>query len=374
MLAGVMVSAAQGAGGVDRGDRADRCPGLVRPFAAQDGAIVRARVPGGRVALAVVADLLAIAADHGAPVLQLTSRGSLQLRGLPDPLPADLVARLEATGLFPSSSHELARNILASPLDDDLAALVGELDEALVADSGLAALPGRFLFVVSTAGGAVLGEPWDTAYEVIDAHRGRVHAGSHAIEVRREDAVAELLHRARLFLRHRGHDGVWNVRDLPADSPMFAGMSPYAVAPAAPPAPGVVGADLVAGVPLGLLRPSHVTALAEVADHVTLTPWRSVVVAGGARHTDALAAAGLVTTAESSWSRLSACIGAPSCRSTTSPTIDLTTAATALLTADGPRVHVVGCERRCGHPAADHVTVVAPSTIDDVLTAAGARP
>ena len=46
MLAGVMVSAAQGAGGVDRGDRVDRCPGLVRPFAAQDGAIVRARVPG----------------------------------------------------------------------------------------------------------------------------------------------------------------------------------------------------------------------------------------------------------------------------------------------------------------------------------------
>ncbi len=356
----------------------DSCPGLVRPFPAADGALVRLRVPGGRIPLGTLSDLLAMAADHGAPVLQLTSRGNLQLRALPDPLPTDLVTRLEATGLLPSATHELVRNIIATPLDGQIASLVGELDDALVADPELGALPGRFLFAVGNAGGAVLGEAWDAAYEVIDDHCGRVLAGRYAVEVARRDAVAELVHRARLFLQHRDDAGVWNVRDLPDRSPVFDGMSPYAVSPAPPLRPGVVDDDpdgaLVVGVPLGMLRSTHAAALAAVADEVTLTPWRSLVVPGGVTHATTLAAAGLVTTPDSPWARLSACVGAPSCGRTSSPTLELAGAAASVLPVDGARVHVVGCERRCGHPATDHATVVAPTTVDDILTAAGARP
>lgn len=371
MLADVMASVARDAEAVGGGDQTDRCPGLIRPFLAQDGALVRVRVPGGRLALAVLAELLAVAADHGAPALQLTSRGSLQLRALPDPLPTDLITRLEATGLFPSHSHELARNIIASPGCDDLAELVAELDTALVTDAELATLPGRFLFAVGAVGDAVLGEPWDIAYEAIDDHRGRVLAGPCAVEVSRREAVGELLHRARMFLRHRSGERTWNVRDLPTGSPVFAAMVPYAVSSKPPALPGPAGDALVVGVPLGLLRGGHVAALSQVTDQVTLTPWRSLVVAGGAVHAAELARAGLVTTPASSWSRLSACIGAPSCGATTSPTLDLTAAAAAALPSAGPRVHVVGCERRCGHPAGEHVTVVAPSTVEDILTDAG---
>lgn len=353
----------------------DRCPSLQRPFHADDGALVRLRVPGGRIPVATVADLLAIATDHGAPVLQLTSRGNIQIRALPDPFPPDLVTRLEATGLLPSPSHERARNIIASPFSADIASLVGELDAALMADPELATLPGRFLFAVSTAGGAVLGEPWDLAYEVIDAPCGRVLAGPYATEVRREDAVAEILHRAHLFLRHRGSERVWNVRDLPIDSsPVVVGMVPYVASPAQRLLPGVAEDDVVVGVPLGMLRANHVAALSPVTDEVTLTPWRSLVVAGGAVHVTTLAAAGFVTSPGSPWSRLSACIGAPSCRRTTSQTLDLTSAAASSLADTGARVHVVGCERRCGHPTGDHVTVLAPGTVDDVLAAAGEHP
>ncbi|MFC8501342.1 cobalamin biosynthesis protein CobG [Pedococcus sp. NPDC057267] len=361
-----------GVGAIARGARADRCPGLARPFTAQDGALVRVRVPGGRLAVAAITDLLAIAADHGAPVLQLTTRGSLQLRALPDPLPADLVTRLEATGLFPSPSHELARNIIASPRRDDLASLVAELDTSLVADAELAALPGRFLFAVGGVGDGVLGEPWDIAYEAIDDHGGRVLAGSFAVEVSRRDAAAELLSRARLFLRHRGDDRIWNVRELPARGPVFAGMTPYAASAASPDLPGAVGDDLVAGVPLGLLRAPHVAALSKVSEYVTLTPWRSLVVAGGAVHAAGLASAGLVTTPRSPWARLSACVGAPSCGATTSRTLDLTAAAAAVLPATGPRLHVVGCERRCGRPSGEHVAVVAPRSVRDIVVDAGA--
>ncbi len=332
----------------------DRCPSLARPFRADDGALLRVRVPGGRLSVATIADLLGIATDHGAPVLQLTSRGNLQLRALPDPFPRSLTTRLESTGLFPSTSHEQARNIIASPADADIRRLVQELDAALVAAPELAGLPGRFLFAVSTAGGAVLREPWDLAYE---------------------DAVAEILHRARLFLAHRAGERIWNLADLPLDSsPVVAGMSPYVVSPAEPLLPGVVENTLVAGVPLGLLRARHVSALSFVTDVVTLTPWRSLVIDGGAAHEASMAAAGFVTAASSPWSRLSACVGAPSCRRTSSRTLDLTSAAAARVSTVGPRVHVVGCERRCGHPTGDHLTVLDPRSVDDVLAVAGTTP
>ncbi|MEO7752509.1 MAG: cobalamin biosynthesis protein CobG [Terracoccus sp.] len=352
----------------------DRCPSLARPFRADDGALVRLRVPGGRLLVATLVELLAIATDHGAPVLQLTSRGNLQMRALPDPLPSSLVARLEESGLFPSASHEGARNVIASPCDAGISRFVDELDAALVADPDLAELPGRFLFAVSTPDGAVLGEPWDMAYETIDTRRGRVLVGPFGVVVPREQAVAEMLHRAHLFLRHRRSQRVWNVRDLPNASPVVAGMRPYTVSPSDPLRPGVDGDDLVAGVPLGMLRPAQVLALSSVTAQVTITPWRSLVVEGGAVHESGLAAAGFVTSPRSPWSRLSACVGAPSCRRTDSPTLDLTTAAAGSVPEVGPRIHVVGCERRCGHPSGDHVTVLNPVSVLDVLAAAGENP
>ena len=39
---------------------------------------------------------------------------------------------------------------------------------------------------------------------------------------------------------------------------------------------------------------------------------------------------------------------------------------------DGPRLHVVGCERACGAPTLDHVLVVDPHSVDDILSADGA--
>lgn len=349
---------------------ADRCPGLLHPFSAADGSLIRLRIPGGRVPVALLTELSAIAGTFGAPMIQLTSRGNLQLRGLPDPLPDELVARVESTGLLPSATHERVRNILAAPLDASLSPLVAELDEALRADPLLAQLPGRFLWVVTDASGALLGEPWDVAYLARTHTEGLVLAGDGAIEVDRTGAVPEMIRRARLFLDNRPDEKAWNVRDLPADSPVLADMHRYAVAATPPLRPGPRGADLVVGVPLGMLRPDHIEALAELGAVVVITPWRSLVVPGAAHAAPRLREVGLVISPQSPWARLSACVGAPHCRRTAVSTVDLTTAAAAQLTGDGPAVHVVGCERRCGEPAGEHVTVVAPSGRDDVLAAA----
>lgn len=352
-------------------DGADRCPGLLAPFVSADGAMVRLRLPGGRVDGATLAEISALAGRFGDPDLTLTSRGSLQLRGLPDPLPRELIAAIGDLGLIPSGPHDKARNIIADPaagLDD----LVTALDEGLLADPELAALPGRFLLAVAGPGGPALGEPWDIA--VVDAGgSSRVVVDDRAVVVARDEAAAVALDAARRFLGARTTERTWNVRDLPADA--RAGLlpdgAPFAVGTVAgPPTPGPVGGDLVALVPLGLVTPEMAAALADVAPgSVRLTPWRSVVVPGAADRAEDLAGAGFVVSPDSPWTVLTACAGAPSCGRTTTATRDMAREAAPFVDVDGPAVHVIGCDRACGHPAREHATALNPVTVADIVAA-----
>ncbi len=361
----------------------DRCPGLSRPFIADDGALVRLRVPGGQIATLVLQDLVEIAAAFGAPCLQLTSRGNLQLRALPDPIPEGLAWSIEATGLIPSGSHELVRNILAAPLASHLGDLVADFDAGLCADPELANLPGRFMVAFSDESGSVLGEHWDLAYQLTSPTSGRLLAAAagHVVvgaEVARSDAVAELLRRACLFLTDRvladhSGNGVWNVRDLHTGASVFEGLSPVTLDPPTALAAGTHDHDLVCGVPLGMLDAVMIDALAQVTDTVVLTPWRSVVVPRFGRDAEvaeALAASGLTTAASSPWDMLSACVGSPSCRRTHIQTMALAREAVLELPQNARRVHVSGCDRRCGAPAQEHIDVIGPTSALSIVSAA----
>lgn len=378
---------------------ADRCPGLLTPFVSADGAMVRLRVPGGRVAASTLAEICSLAGAFGDPDVTVTSRGSLQLRGLPDPLPRELITAIGDLGLVPSGEHDKARNIVADP-DAALDDLVAELDAALLADPGLAELPGRFLLAVAGPSGPVLGEPWDVA--IIDeggvlrcdgrASKGgsaRVLVDGRSVVVDRAAAAQAALEVARRFLAARPDARTWNVRDLPPEArvDLLQGGTACVVEAGAPPAPGPVGEDLVALLPLGLLTPTMVTALGEVlsasrgssqsSSHLDergqstlrLTPWRSVVVPGGAAQAAELETAGFVTRPDSPWTILTACAGAPACARTSTPTRDLAREAAPLLDPTGPPVHVIGCERACGHPARPHATSLIPSSAADIVAA-----
>lgn len=356
-------------------DGADRCPGLLSPFVSADGAIVRLRIPGGYATTELLREVSSLATVHGDPAITLTSRGSLQVRGLPTPLPDELLTGLLATGTIPSGPHDRVRNIVCDPGDPGLRPLVEQLDAAVLADPLMAGLPGRTLLAVARPDGPVLAEPHDLAVvaaqgasdaTVVVDGRGRAVPAAEAAGL----AVAVL----GRFLDARGDARTWNVTDLPpaARAALLPGAHPVAHAPAAPPRPGRHGDALVALVPLGMLTPAMVHALVAVSPEVQVTPWRSVVVPAPEdpeRATHILGRAGLVLDPASPWTVLSACTGAPGCSRTRTPTQELARSAAAGLDPAGPPVHVVGCERACGHPARTHALSLRPTSPADVVAA-----
>ncbi|MGI3783388.1 MAG: hypothetical protein ACRYG2_21705 [Janthinobacterium lividum] len=349
--------------------RADRCPGVLRPHEAADGAMVRIRVPGGRTTGTALRDLSRLAQTYGSGLLQLTSRASVQVRGLPAVVPEPFEDAVGQAGFLPSAAHERVRNIVASPLTGlvgghaDLRPLVARLDQALLAEPRLADLPGRFLFVLDDGRGDVAGLGGDLGYRALDAGRGELLVGDRrrTRPARLVEVADTLVALALRFLERRTDE--WHVRQL--EVPLVGGTEPTLRARTSPTAPGVVGNHLVADVPLGLLGPVQVDAVhAAVGDGpVVVTPWRSLVLPDAAPLRSTVETAGLVARPDQAWSLVSACVGAPWCRNGRS---DTQTLAAQLVAAGGAgrRTHLSGCERRCGAPVEPHVDLVAPTRVD----------
>jgi precorrin-3B synthase len=352
---------------------ADRCPGLLRPHQAEDGLVIRLRIPGGQTTSRTLLALTELAGT-----LQLTSRGNIQLRGIEEKDLASATAGIRGLGLLPSPSHELVRNIVASPLTGltrqrpDVRSLVAELDAAICAEPELANLPGRFLFAVDDGSADVWTLAFDVGYRALDARRGLVAVGGGsdpdpartAGRVMSSDvALAEMVRIAANFARARrtGERAwrIWELDDVARDLAPRRDVVGDRVSNAAPPFGAVAGAASV-GVPLGFLSSTQAAAVHEAArgGPVVVTPWRSLIIPAAAAKTGALRQAGLVTDSGSPWSQITACVGAPGCGKSFLDTRQL-----AVQVADrGPRptrpLHISGCERRCGAPVVDHDELV----------------
>ncbi len=355
---------------------ADACPGVGRPFSAADGSIVRLRPASRPVRVQALAELLELAAGQADPAIQLTSRGALQLRGLPDPLPPGHRDAIRATGLVPSPTHELVRNLVASPLSGldgrghaDVRPVTDLLDAALCADVELTRLGGRFLFALDDGRGDVICDSFDLGLLTTGAGRCVVLAGgpNRAWELPLAAAVPRMIALAHEFVqRIAGDESTWHVDEL--TEPLGPEPATEINVPSRPERPlGAVGEHAVVAVPLGLLRPEHIVALARVTDRVRVTPWRSLVIEDAAAALPELEAAGLVTHGGSPWTRLHACTGLPGCARSALDTRSLARRLAPVLPAGRLPVHVSGCERRCGTPSTAYVDVLAPTSLDDAL-------
>ena len=366
-------------------DRVDACPGALQTHAAADGALARVRVPGGALTGRQVRVLAGAARDLGDGALELTSRGNLQLRGLRSGAETELGGRLAEAGLLPSATHERVRNVLASTLSGrwggrlDVRPWVAAFDVGLCADPALADLPGRFLATFDDGRGDVAGLGGDIGLLALDPATVALLLGGEDSGLRAAPGVAVELALAatRAFLEVQTSDGgtAWRLAEIPDGGARVvsrlggepAARLPVPAAPLTGPA-GVIRQHegrtaLVAVVPLGRLTAGQAELMAETADDLQVTPWRSVVLPDqpDAGASAALTAAGLVVDADSPWLSVTACAGRPGCaKSLADVRADATAAlVTGTLPVGGARQHWAGCERRCGRPRGDVVDVVA---------------
>ena len=356
--------------------RADACPGALTLHEAADGLLARIRLPGGVLPAAALRALAA------AGPLELTSRANIQVRGLDAGGGAELARRVAAAGLLPSDTHELVRNIVASPLtgldgagEADVGGLVAELDRELCARPALADLPGRFLFAVDDGRGDLIGVDADVRLTALGPDRVRLWPGD--LVLGRDRAVPAALAVAEAFLAARQATGAWRITELGGDphrAPVAPGQ-PAAPPPspgAAPPPPGSAPQrdgrhSVTAVVPLGRLTAGAAEALAAGCGRrgLRVTPWRSVVVtdvADPARVLAALAGAGLGVHAGTGWLGVSACTGSPGCAKALADVQADARAAVRTGRVPARPVHYSGCERRCGRPADTVVDVLATPT------------
>jgi precorrin-3B synthase len=374
---------------------------VLRLAEAADGLLARVRLPGGLVSGGQLLVLAGLAGELGDGRVELTSRGNVQLRGLRADAAESLTGELTRAGLLPSLRHDRVRNVLASPLAGldhgvDLTGVVRALDAGLCASDRLAELPGRFLFAVDDGRGDVAG----LGADVVATVRADGAAVS-GLAVSFDDVPDVMLASAEAFLTLRAGHGVtaWRVADLPggADQVRAAVAARFGLASARGEAgtrgsPGVAttarpvglvarhetdggmesaasvrdnpGASAVLIAPLGRLTAAQLTWVAERAGkrEVRITPWRSVVLPHLADAPGVLreaAGLGFGTDEGSPWLRMTACAGRPGCASALA---DVQADAAGLAGRwPGRVVHVSGCERHCGRPAATEIDVTATS-------------
>ncbi|WP_457027890.1 cobalamin biosynthesis protein CobG [Kitasatospora sp. P5_F3] len=347
-------------------DRAggDACPGALRLHTADDGALARVRLPGGVLTDRQALVLAELAERLGDGALELTSRGNVQLRGLPADSGPELGLVLRAAGLLPSETHERVRNIVASPrsgLDGagyaDVRGWARELDRLLCASPLAAGLAGLFLFALDDGRGDVAALDADVTLIATPGGGALLWLG-RAVTARRVapgDEASAALGVAEDFLSALRSTGTraWFVRDAP--ELLDPGAEALPVVTCAPPEPGPFVGGLVVGTRFGRLTAGQLRQLADAAPELRITPWRSVVLPGATGP----APDGLRAEPGSAWERATACTGTPGCAKSLADVRADAALALDLAVVPGAPVHWSGCERRCGHPTGEWVDVLA---------------
>jgi precorrin-3B synthase len=383
----------------------DACPGILDLHKARDGLVARIRLPGGYASRGRLLSLAALAGRFGDGHVDLTARGNVQIRGIQPGAASGMAQRASAVGLMPSAAHDRARNITASPLAGlagraGLRGPVRALDQAIRADPGLAALPGRFLFSLDDGtghagiGGCDVGLRLDLGVaELVVAGRLTGLRGPAAAGIRHAAAAA------RAFLDQRRAE---LARSASGDTSAAAGSARVAGSPdggagVAAAVGGVLGAAVsdatvrlalgtvpdadrvvVIAAPLARLTTTQVRLIARMlrpGEVARLTAAGRIVLpladpAGAALQR--LDDAGLVVSDGHELAPVTACAGMACGRSL---------ADVRVLAGRVPglgAVHWAGCGRRCGLPA-DAAAVVATSDGrlvfgDGVVLSARARP
>ncbi len=337
------------------------CPGALRPMPSGDGLVVRVRPTLGHLTPLQAQGLAGLAQQYASPVLELTSRANLQLRGVcPDSYPA-LISGLRSLGLLDERADvEARRNLLLSPFwtgSDGTPAICEALNQALAAPDA-PNLPGKFGFAIDLGAEPVLrGASADIRLErwgdQVLVYADGAATGACLPLAQAAQSAMEL---ARWFV---ASGGVVNGRGRMANliqrqvlpTPFTTTHVPETPAHAATVGNSATG--MVVGLEFGQLPSETLHQLAALAP-LRITPWRGLVLEG--LHT-APDLPELITHPDDPRMRVMACTGAPGCTQALGPTRALARFLAPLLPA-GRTAHVSGCSKGCAHHCAT-LTLVA---------------
>jgi precorrin-3B synthase len=387
--------------------RRGACPGLSAPMSTGDGLLTRF-APIGTIALAAFKRLCAAARTYGNGIVEVTARGSIQIRGLSAVSArqfADEIARLDIAA-------QDGVPILCNPLSGidadeilDVTPLAFELRHILARRSATPSLNAKVSVAID--GGARLGlarvgaDILLTAQSVNGQTLLRVAAGgddASAVDLGfvSPDDAAEAAWRLLSLLAERGHDA--RARDMIAAEGVAIFREALSTHPALrwTPAPTDAGqikhdrdklchdAPVIAlhplrdgsfacgiGLPFGHAETGALERLADAAAMAgargfRAAPDRALLAIGLTERgaADFVAAAeqlGFVTRADDPRRRVLACAGAPLCASahlaTRAMAPQIAVAAAPHLAGDFT-IHISGCAKGCAHPAAAALTVV----------------
>jgi len=354
-----------------------------------DGLLARL-MPIGTVPLAAFAELCAAARTHGNGVVEITARGSIQVRGLSAASATDFAASVAALGIAAQDGVPVVTNPLAGLDDDeilDAGALAADLRRALAAQSAAARLAPKISVAIDGGGALALdGLAADVRLSAEASDSGvalRLGVGGDGASAAQVGVVApaqgvEAATRLLDVIARRGRDA--RARDLLAT----AGVAPFQAALAI--AAGSCGLPLRngerktrdaiglhrlrdgslargLGLAFGYAEASALELLAQAAgaagaSGMRAAPGRALMIIGIAhQRAPAFAAAaerlGFIVDAGDPRRQVVACAGAPICASAhvAARAIAPVIAASAAPFLGGAfTIHISGCAKACAHP------------------------
>lgn len=264
---------------------------MLRPWIADDGALVRLRLAGAP--LRRVHDLIALAERWGDGAAHLTSRANVQLRGIEHrdgQVPDELIRALGELGLLPAPAHERVRNIEISPLSGraggraDVRPVATRLDRLICGDPLLAGLPGRFLFVLDDGRGDVVWRPLDLGLLALDTETAQLRLGTRSWGrvVGLDEGADALAALARRFVEVRGEGSQvpWHIDELATGVEEPCSPDPRTRVSADPWPPGIIEQRDGRVAEHRLVPDGRLTReLADdLPDEILVTPWRSLII------------------------------------------------------------------------------------------------
>lgn len=377
--------------------RRGACPGLSTPMQTGDGLLARL-MPTGTISLDAMAGLAAAARHCGNGILEITSRGSIQVRGLTDtsaPEFADAVARLAI------AAHD-GPPVIADPLAAldpaeliDAAALAAVLRTTLAEQPFVQRLAPKTSVAIDGGGklhlDALAADIRLRAVATQDGPRLRVAIGGDAASAQPFGTIApadtiDLV--VRLLRDIAAHGPTARARDVIRTSGCDVS-PPRARTRVDPIGLHPLRDDTSAigiGFPFGHVDAPALEALMSLlraagASGIRTSPDRALLILGiapdrAAAVADAVERLGFIVAADDPRRRVVACAGAPICASgefaarASAPGV---AEAVAPLIRPGEVIHLSGCAKGCAHQGRAALTVVGRDGACDLVVDGGAE-